>query len=125
MNKKLLWGIIVLVAASVIVGVVFVVDRESGEEVEQINQEIEEEEEEDLVWDIENYLLHTRSAIDDLDDVSQDDIETLSERYDELEDRLWSLEREHERGNLDDEEFEDELERLLDDFKELLEEIES
>lgn len=125
MNKKLLWGIIVLVAASVIVGVVFVVDRESGEEVEQINQEIEEEEEEDLVWDIENYLFHTRSAIDDLDDVSQDDIETLSEKYDELEDRLWSLEREHGRGDLDDEEFEDELERLLDDFKELLEEIES
>ncbi len=125
MNKKLLWGIIVLVAASVIVGVVFVVDRESGEDTEQINQEIEEEEEEDLVWDIENYLFHTRSAIDDLDDVSQDDIETLSEKYDELEDRLWSLEREHGRGDLDDEEFEDELERLLDDFKELLEEIES
>ena len=125
MNKKLLWGIIVLVAASVIVGVVFVVDRESGEDTEQINQEVEEEEEEDLVWDIENYLFHTRSAIDDLDDVSQDDIETLSEKYDELEDRLWSLEREHGRGDLDDEEFEDELERLLDDFKELLEEIES
>ena len=125
MNKKLLWGIIVLVAASVIVGVVFVVDRESGEDTEQINQEVEEGEEDDLVWDIENYLFHTRSAIDDLDDVSQDDIETLSEKYDELEDRLWSLEREHGRGDLDDEEFEDELERLLDDFKELLEEIES
>lgn len=124
MNKKIIWGTIALVAVLVIVGVIFVVDQEEPPVQEDPEMENIEIEEEDLLWDVEDHLFYAYDAIYNLEDASEEERESLFERYDDLEERLWDLEELHFDEELDEGEFESELQILLEDIKSFLQEIE-
>ena len=123
MDKKIVWGIIALLAVLVIVGVVFVVDQEENDL--QDDPEMENvEEEQDLLWDVEDHLFYAYDAIYNLEDIDEESRNELFEKYDDLEGRLWDLEDDFFDGEISEEELESELEILLNDIKEFLEEIE-
>lgn len=123
MDKKIIWGIIALVAVLVIAGVVFVVDQEENSDQEE-QEVVNVEEDEDLLWDVEDNLFYVYEAIYNLEDISEEEKNSLFERYDDLEERLWDLEESHFDGEIDKEEFEESLQALLEDTKTFLQEIE-
>ena len=124
MDKKITWGIIALVAVLIIVGIVFVVDREEVE-LENGEEEMMEMEGEDLLWDVEDELFYAYDLIFEMEDeLDEEEADELFSRYDQLENDLWDLEDDYFEGEISDEEFEEGLEGLLERIQEFVAEIE-
>ena len=125
MDKKITWGIIALVAVLIIVGIVFVVDREEVE-LENGEEEMMEMEGEDLLWDVEDELFYAYDLIFEMEDeLDEEEADELFSRYDQLENDLWDLEDDYFEGEISDEEFEEGLEGLLERIQDFVAEIEA
>ncbi len=123
MDKKTTWGIIALVAVLVIVGIVFMVDRE--EPVENGEIELVATEGEDFLWDVEEELFDAYDLVWEIEeDLTEEEIDDIYSRYDSLEQDLWNLEEAYFEGEMDEDELDEELNKLFDEIQDFINDLE-
>ena len=128
MDKKITWGIIVLVATLIIIGVVFVVDREDPQTGE--NGDVAEEMQDELPFrelrhEVADMLTVAHYIIYDIyGDLDNEDLEEYEDIYMELDDQFWTLKFDFQDGDISEDEYEEGLKNLLEDARDLASELE-
>ncbi len=129
MNKKTIWGIIVLVAVLLIIAVVFMVDEEGQSTVDpadEITEDQVDSEGEELLWELEDEFFYAYDLIYEREGVlPEEELSNFSAKYDELEMLFWELEDEYFMGEIGSDEFEERLEEISTEIELLIEELEN
>ncbi len=128
MNKKIVWGLIALVIVVALALTVFLIggEDENSEEAYEEEQELEDMEDTDLLWVVEDNLFSAYELIFTLEDqLDNDDVEEYMNRYDQLEEKLFLFQDDYYGGFIDEDEFEEGLNDISEEIDSFIEELEN
>ncbi len=122
MDKKILISLLFAVIAMVVV-VNYNQPPEEGPDSE-VEDQFEDDRNEERLWNVGDKLFYSYDLIDELDYLDEENQHELRNKYDQLEEDLWTLEGDYYDELIDGDEFREEIDRIEEEIDDFIQELE-